>query len=64
MIPKSLNGSVYSKVNYFHKFKDLISQKNVTFEFLKVLKTMINRTFFFQTPPPNEARSHFVSGCI
>ena len=50
-ISKSLpNSSVYPKVNHFHKFEDLISLKNVKFEFLKVilsLKAMIDRTLFF-----------------
>ena len=41
MVPKSLpNSSVYPKVNYFHKFKDHISLKNVKVELLKVISSL------------------------
>ena len=47
--------SINPRVNYFPKLEDYISLENDKFEFLKFmlsLKTMINRTFFFWTPPP------------
>ena len=69
MVPKpGVNSSIYLKVNYFLKIEDHINLENGKFEFLKPilsLKTMINRIFFFWTlPPPHEARSRFLSGCI
>ena len=41
-----LDGPVYSEVNYFHKFEDHISLKNVNvkFEFLKVILSLETMT--------------------
>ena len=67
MVPKSLvNSSIYPKVNYFLKIEDHINLENGKFEFVKLtllLKTMMNRISFLN-PPPHEARSRFLSGCL
>ena len=50
-LPKN---SVNPEGNYFHKFEDHISLKNVEFEFSNLilsLKTMINKYFLFLNPP-------------